>query len=199
LPLFLPAGKKRIWKTSGVYKDTLQNYQGCDSILTINLTVKNVDVSVTQSGKTLTATNTTGIYEWLDCANSMSPIGGETARTFTPKKSGNYAVQIEDNGCIDTSVCYAVTVVSVANVDDLSSFSVIPNPNNGIFDIKLPVECPNAVIRIRDISGKLIFEQSFEKLKQWHLELSKLNTSGLYTIEINSPQFKAIKYLSIQL
>jgi hypothetical protein len=60
-----PSGK-HIWKTSGIYSDTLSSYQNCDSIFIINLTIKNSSSStiypvacntyISPGGKTLTKT-----------------------------------------------------------------------------------------------------------------------------------------------
>ena len=39
-----PSGKY-IWATTGLYKDTILNYSGGDSVITINLTIHNSSVS----------------------------------------------------------------------------------------------------------------------------------------------------------
>ena len=45
----------------------LTNSVGCDSLITLNLTINTVDNSVTQSGAMLTANQTGGSYQWLEC------------------------------------------------------------------------------------------------------------------------------------
>ncbi|MEO8149606.1 MAG: T9SS type A sorting domain-containing protein [Bacteroidia bacterium] len=58
-----PSGN-HTWTTSGIYTDTIGNMHGCDSIITINLTIKNN----TSSSQTITAcgsyTSPSGNYTW---------------------------------------------------------------------------------------------------------------------------------------
>ena len=61
-----PSGKT--WTTSNTYSDTIANTAGCDSVITVNLTVRNksfatinpdvCDSYTSPSGKTWTTTNT---------------------------------------------------------------------------------------------------------------------------------------------
>jgi hypothetical protein len=96
---------------SGVYYDTLTNVTGCDSIVMLNLTVNTVNVGVTKTLNTLTATETGATYQWINCATNQ-PISGATAASYTATTSGNYKVAITKNGCVDTSICYTVNIVS---------------------------------------------------------------------------------------
>src|SRR2546426_5971301 len=49
-----PSGKYK-WTSSGNYKDTIQNSTCCDSVITIDLTIKKVDTVVTVQNNILTA------------------------------------------------------------------------------------------------------------------------------------------------
>jgi len=48
-----PSGKY-VWSTPGTYKDTITNINGCDSVLTINLTLNTIDTNVLQNSLKLT-------------------------------------------------------------------------------------------------------------------------------------------------
>lgn len=99
---------KYTWTKSGQYKDTIQNSSGCDSIIDINLTIMtNPDTSVTVSGNTLTANAKQATFQWINCTISER-IGGATASSFTAKENGNYAVRIDQNGCIAITRCYTI-------------------------------------------------------------------------------------------
>ena len=98
-----------MYSTSGTYYQNLTSYNGCDSIITLNLTITSVDNSVTNNSNVLTATETGATYQWLSCENN-SLISNETNRSFEPLVSGEYAVKITLNGCTDTSDCLPVTV-----------------------------------------------------------------------------------------
>ena len=102
--LFLQGG----WQTlPGTYLD----FGGCDTLTNIALSFYDeINTEVTLENGTLTATTGGAEYQWLDCDDNFSPIEGETAQSFTPTVSGNYAVEITENGtCVDTSACYTVS------------------------------------------------------------------------------------------
>ena len=98
---------------SGAYTQLLSNVQGCDSTIALNLTILPMpSVAVTLSSGVLSANQQNETYQWLDCNNNYSPISGASQNTFTPLITGNYAVQISLNNCVDTSACTFVQVGS---------------------------------------------------------------------------------------
>lgn len=104
----------------------------CESI---EITINSVELGISQSGANLMADATgAGIgYQWIDCSDN-SVISGETNQIFTPENNGDYAVIIDDNGCVDTSGCMAINDVGIG--DQLSLQTVVfPNPSNGIFTV----------------------------------------------------------------
>lgn len=82
----------------------------------------NVNVDVTQNGSLLSAdfTGTNVSYQWLDCDDSYSIVVGETNQSFTPSVTGNYAVEINDNGCVDTSMCLLVDYTGIGEITQAS-------------------------------------------------------------------------------
>ena len=66
-----------------------------------------------QNGTTLTADQTGATYQWLDCDNNYAVINGETNQSYTPAVTGNYAVEVNMNGCIDTSACFLVDYTGI--------------------------------------------------------------------------------------
>src|SRR5690606_38357929 len=127
----------QVHTTSGVKMAILPNQAGCDSTITINLTINTVDVSVTQNGLMLTANATADFYQWLDCNNGHSIIEGETRQSFTATNNGSYAVEITQNNCIDTSACYTITTLGVLENTFKNGLTVYPNPTRGIVTIDL--------------------------------------------------------------
>ena len=99
--------KKYTWSATGTYTDIVPNKAGCDSIITINLTITHkVDTSVTQKGNTLTANIKDASYQWIDCSTD-EPININT-RTLIASVNGSYKVRIEHDGCSGVSSCYTV-------------------------------------------------------------------------------------------
>ena len=128
---------------------------GNSSTQTQNVTVFQVDTLVTSTGgNTLIANTSSAIYQWLDCDNSYAIISGETNQLFTPTVTGNYAVEVTQNGCSDTSSCYLIDYTGLTEIDAVT-LVVYPNPTkDGIFTIK----CSSAInqIEVVDMLGRII-------------------------------------------
>jgi hypothetical protein len=103
-------------------KDTLVNAAGCDSIVTLNLTLNLVNTSVSQNGITLTANAVGASYQWVNCNTGYSVVTGETGFSFLPTVNADYAVIVTQNGCIDTSACHRIYSVNI-NQNDIDNDS----------------------------------------------------------------------------
>lgn len=110
------------------------NAEGCDSIITLDLTINNSPAStVSLAGTTLTADHVGGFYQWLNCEKANPVIGGQNAQSFTPTSTGNYAVEITDNGCTVVSDCINLTILGLDESEKIG-YNVYPNPaQNEIF------------------------------------------------------------------
>lgn len=99
--------KKYTWTKTGTYKDTLLNKAGCDSIITINLTISNkVDTSVTVQANVMMANLKGASYQWINCETNQ-PINITTRSLLTTVK-GSYKVIIDQDGCVGTSSCHKI-------------------------------------------------------------------------------------------
>ncbi len=144
------------YNASGTYTATLTNAAGCDSVATLILTINTVsDLGVTLTDGVLTADLTGGgvTYQWLDCDNGFAEVAGATSQSFDPTDIGNYAVEITENGCVDTSACSLIDDTGL-NHNDLTSVSIVPNPTNSL--VTLTFEAAEARLTILDLKGKII-------------------------------------------
>ncbi|MBL7912359.1 MAG: T9SS type A sorting domain-containing protein [Bacteroidia bacterium] len=140
----------------------------------------NLNTSVAVSGLNLTS-NQIGTYQWLNCANAMAQILNETNQTYTATTNGSYAVQITNNGCIDTSVCINIVNVGINERTRDIDFGLFPNPSNGIFNLILPN--PSRIILINMLGQQIQNQMYGEGLHQFDL----LNqASGVYFIKVIS-------------
>ncbi len=146
-----PSGN--VWTTSGVYPDTIPNATGCDSLMFIDLTITTVDTTVTQSGVDLSANASGATYQWVECP-AMTPISGETSQNFTATTNGDYAVEVTENGCTNTSDCYTVNSVSIVE-SKKESIEIFPNPTHGELNIQLSSTSASE-IKVYNVIGKLI-------------------------------------------
>ncbi|MBL7897935.1 MAG: T9SS type A sorting domain-containing protein [Crocinitomicaceae bacterium] len=193
---YLWAVNSTTYNTTGIYTEILTSViNGCDSIVTLDLTLNSVDNGVTQSGFSLTADDITATYQWLDCDNSFSVLSGETSQTFDASTDGNYAVEVSSNGCVDTSTCFIISGIGFVENGNLNAFSVSPNPSSGQIQISLPANNENSVITIRDVEGRTL--QTYSVISDHLIQLDLPETAGMYfiiwTSENKTEQLKVIR------
>ena len=172
--------------TTGIYNDTLTNSVGCDSTITLDLTV-GADVSVTVSGGGVLTAGATGpdvTYQWIDCDNNNTPIAGATSQTFSAIDfgiTGNYAVQVTQGNCTDTSPCMAIDFTGISETSNLK-VSLYPNPAKHALFVSLNTK-ENVTYSIFDIGGKIVQTGSVGNNEA--INISDLENGG-YVIEFKS-------------
>lgn len=162
-----------------------------DQTATITLPVTITDTqnafttNVTQTATSLTADRTLAgtTYQWLDCDNANAPINGQTAQTFTPTVSGNYAVRLTTNGCQSVSDCYAFNVLNTIDFDLDMAVSVYPNPTTGKISLT-----HNELIEIKNVQ---IYSVLGAKVSD-ALDISG-QSKGVYFIKIETDRGTIIK------
>jgi len=169
---------------------------GCDSIVTLDLTIKTVDITVNVADPTITANAIGATYQWLDCDSNYVLIPGETAASFMAMSNGSYAVEVSQNGCVDTSICSPIsTIVGVKKVLDLENVVVFPNPTTGQVTIDFDI-LVDASIRVLALTGQIVYEKEIKDTSVGQLDLSQ-QPSGVYFMEISTSeeylQYKLIK------
>lgn len=96
-------------------------------------------------------------------SKNYSAIIGETKFEFNPKTSGQYALEIKSNSCIDTSECLTYIFVTSDQVIIEGDFQIVPNPNSGNFIVNIKdILYKDLHMEIKSIDGRLLFS---EKLK----------------------------------
>ena len=152
-------------------KDTLLNAAGCDSIVSLNLTI-NYTKTTTDS---IVANDS---YTWI---NGVTYTSSNTTVTDT---------LLASNGC-DSIVSLNLTIVSTVGLNNpviLSNVKVYPNPTSG----KLTIDAENYKgVEVYDTSGRLIVKS---ELRTIDLEEQ---SKGLYLLKVNAngttQEFKVFK------
>ncbi len=112
----LPGGS-HTYTNSGTYTDTLTNQSGCDSIVTINLTINSLPVAAINpatvaicvgSSATLTASGGTG-FSWSNSLGSNAQVSVSPANTTT------YTVTVTDANSCSATAAKTVTVYTLPN------------------------------------------------------------------------------------
>ena len=97
---------------------------------------------------------------------------------------------------------YTINVLPTLTVEQFGfdNFKVFPNPNNGTFTIQLNGSLErNINIALYDISGRIIFNKSFQNVGDFNQEI-QLNhvQSGLYILNVNDGFRKTTRKLIIE-
>src|SRR5690554_2994925 len=152
---------------------------GCDSIVTLNLTVINMNPTVMENSDFLSPSYNNGdLYEWIDCNSEIVVF---TGKDFYPNGSGEFKVKITKEGCVETSDCIHFSPLSV-NYNTIDDLVIYPNPTTNILYVKgVKVES----IRVLGINGK----ELISNLNTNYIRVGQLS-SGSYFIEINGTTLK---------
>ncbi len=149
------------YTNSGVYTTTLTNSLGCDSLLTINLTINSLNVGVLQNGNTLSTNSNGTSFQWIDCDANYVAIPGETNPNYSPQSSGNYAVIVTSNECIDTSDCFPYSDLGMPEQDG-SNLGVFPNPTNNNVVLDWGTVPVSFNLHLNNALGQELYNQSFK-------------------------------------
>lgn len=121
---------------SGTYYDTLQTAQGCDSVIVLNLTITNLNATVSQAGNILTASPAgAASYTWVQCP-MMIPMPAGNQQVYNAPGPGQYAVIISQGGCTDTSSCVTVVSTGLNREEAEPELKLWPNPVRDVLHIE---------------------------------------------------------------
>ena len=157
------------YNATGTYTATLTNAAGCDSVATLNLTVRPENAPIEE---TVTLNNDELPYTWR----------GEQYTEF-----GTYTVAGEDeNGCPQEYTLTLVHNSSIAEVENEYSIALYPNPTSENATLSVKGLNEEATVIVTDQAGRVI---STTKLalgqETMEVETSKL-ASGVYYIRIQT-------------
>lgn len=168
---------------SGTYTQKLLNSTGCDSFITLKLTIDKVNKNLTVIATDIRADETgASAYQWLDCDKGKVPIPGATSRIYTPLSSGHYAVALTKGVCIDTSLCTNFIPLGIENYQ-AESTHYYPNPTSGILDIDFEVSYPYTLLTITNLMGVVVQKTEVINSKKTRLNLEV--PKGFYLISID--------------
>ena len=137
------------------------------------------------SNNTLTADLANASYQWIDCDNGNTPINGATNQSYSPTINGSYAVNVTENECSGTSICYSISALSISENEFNKSISLFPNPSSSDFSLDLRAINKNTMIQIRNIDGKLV--QQITSIGNEIVLFNNINLSkGLYLVIVNT-------------
>ncbi|MFN4951216.1 MAG: T9SS type A sorting domain-containing protein, partial [Flavobacteriales bacterium] len=172
----------QVYNQSGVYTQTLVNAQGCDSILTLNLTINGLpSIPVVNVGgdnllSTPAVANTT--YQWVFCPSGLS-ISNQNDTSYLPNVNGSYAVEAS-NAC--GTVVSECVIIDNMGIEELTNPLVIyPNPTTNYLNIDgLSTEMIS--YEVIDVTGRVVLKGLVNQSNHG-LEMGSLVT-GNYTLRL---------------
>lgn len=176
----------------------LTNASGCDSIVTLDLTVQTIDNSVLQINDTTLQAIASGFeYQWLDCNANFSPLANGTSQSFYATQNGLYAVSIFTNECVDTSECFVIDAVDMQELSDLS-ITVAPNPTESDIEVRFEQSFSSVTLQVYDLTGRLLSEAITEGSANSSVTITLDEPSGVYILRVIADNqqisFNILKY-----
>ncbi|WP_118973970.1 T9SS type A sorting domain-containing protein [Taibaiella koreensis] len=175
------------YTTTGIHTGILHNRKGCDSVITLDLTIELPQPVITVDVDTLSTTQSYVTYQWM---KNGVVIPGATQRKYTVTENADYQVIVtEESGCADTSAVYKVTNHgNGTSIDELSrlaaAIEVYPNPAAQMVYIKSP---GTVSIRVCSIDGKMLLSSAAKAFS-----IDRL-ANGLYFLNIYDAGGRLVK------
>jgi len=173
---------------SGIYSQLITNTLGCDSTITIDLTITNSPTSPIVSvvdDTTLVAAQVVqnGVaYQWILCSD-LTPIPGATNPVFNPTANAYYAVIVSNSCGSDTSDCAEVSTIGLNEINP-DVILVYPNPTSGKFMIEIPLDLVGQKLSVIDLNGRTIQKVKLNELLN-SIDIEELSR-GSYWLQIDS-------------
>ena len=172
-----------------------QTVAGLESIerlaVTANLTI--IDVTTSVNGNIITAINANGTYQWVDCNNNFEPIPFATQQTHTVQLTGNYAVEITQNGCTQRSECVSVTIIGINENENQTKINIFPNPANQWVNLQVENSLVGEPYWIQSLLGNVVLTGVINQ-ENMKINLSTLS-KGLYIIKIGEAKRLSYKFI----
>jgi hypothetical protein len=134
-----------------------------------------------------------GTYQWLDCNNGYNPVPGETSQSFKPTNNGNYALQITQNNCTDTSSCHTVNNAGIRRNAISAQVNLYPNPVNQILYIEFGNIISLVNINVIDYTGSIIATLSAQQTDKTSIDTRHF-VNGIYLVRITFDNNKTVNY-----
>jgi hypothetical protein len=163
-----------------LYSDTLKNINGCDSVVSLQLTVDTIVGQITKLPPDTLIMTGNGTITWLNC-DSNQLVDGATSDTFVPNTSGTYAAIVTIGNCSDTTNCVSAVVNGIQEISN-EQVRIYPNPTNNMLNIAFTSEAKYA-LSLHDMHGRTLFKVNGQGMFT-SVDLSNYS-SGLYILIVN--------------
>jgi hypothetical protein len=146
------------------------------------------NVTVTYTGNA----PATATYNWNFDGGNATPGTGQGPHTVNWSTAGvkHITLSVDDGGCTSVSTFADSVVVNdpagVGTIANDKGVNIIPNPNNGTFDIVFGVNVNEPInVEMTDMQGKVVYQQRFDNTRNAKLTINTQNLpAAVYTAVI---------------
>jgi len=174
-------GNKVIY-SAGIYIDSMNTINNCDSIVKLSLDVFPKDSLVYKQNDSLIVQSSTAFVRWWNCS-TQSYVPHQNKMVFVPNQAGLYAAELTENACVWLSRCFDFNYLGVENYNNDKKVSIEPNPASNTITVKSNLISTNSKVEIYSIDLKLLISKHPSQNSIITLEIDKL-LSGLYFVKI---------------
>ena len=184
--------------SSGLYVDTLQSHNGCDSIVNLDLTTTDIDLTIYDIQGDLYSTISGGSppfwYQWSN---------GQNTSFISPTSNGIYWLIVFDaNQCVSDTAFFDVTfLTSIETSTDLNKIiKFYPNPATNFATVFVEgIIGENISLKLYNLVGELIISEIYipqSDFDSFNIDISYLN-NGMYNVIIKVGESITSKKLQV--
>jgi hypothetical protein len=169
----------------------LQTAAGCDSLVTLDLSIPKFNTSLLNAGPYLTSLDTISSYQWVRCSasgDSVTIIPGADSSSFLHVLYGKgyYAVILSQLGCFDTSACIYVDYQNIDEQGIIKSPMLFPNPTSGELQLDLGEEYQGVKLELYTLNGKLVLREVLGSGSRFTFDFGDLK--GQFLLKLRSEE-----------
>ncbi|MEM6345836.1 MAG: PCMD domain-containing protein [Bacteroidota bacterium] len=178
---YLSPSSNYLWTSTGTYADTVVNNVGCDSIISVDLTIENLVLDVLQNDLQLsTSVLDATSYQWIDCSND-SVVG--TNATYEVIANGSYALIANKGSCTDTSDCVVINTVSLEEQTFRAAVKLYPNPAREVINLVWGEAGKKGSVQVLSANGQSVWQSQFDHKSQLQIDTADW-PRGIYAVRL---------------
>jgi plastocyanin len=180
-----------VFKDQGSFSVTLQNSQSCDSVINLNLTVNPLPATpaILLRNDSLVVTGSTGAsYLWY--LNGVFQISTSVPQ-YKPTLVGTWTVEVVSAADCSSDASAPFVFSSIRNKSNDIQFAVIPNPNNGQFNLVInALKSGPYQLVVYTVSGQEVMSKGITVVQGTHTESVSMGATekGAYFIVLKGEQ-----------